>query len=73
MISIGNSSSLPASISNIKTIFEKILKSAKLQVGPTPPRPGPMLLSIATTPVKLVVKSKLSIETNKVDIKRIKK
>ena len=53
--SIGKSSSLPASILNERTIFEKGEKNAKLDVGPTASIPGPMLFIVATTAVKLVV------------------
>ena len=59
-MSIGKSSSLPAIILNVNTSFEKIEKSAKLEVGPTCERPGPILLMVATTAVKLVIRSLLS-------------
>ena len=55
--SIGSSSRRPASISNIKVSFDTSEKNAKLHVGPTLLKPGPMLLSVASTAVKLVVKS----------------
>ena len=56
-MSSGNSSSLPASMSNISIYLEKLLKKPKLHVGPTRERPGPILLNVAATAVKLVVKS----------------
>lgn len=59
---IGKSSNLPASISKIRTIFDRTEKSAKLPVGPTTSSPGPMLFKQAITAVKLVVESKLSRE-----------
>ena len=62
-ISIGNISSLPASISNISTAFEKALKPAKFPTGPTISSPGPILLKQATTADILVVTEKPSSET----------
>ena len=56
----GNISSLPASISKIKTRREPSENPPKFPVGPTTESPGPILLSVAKTAVKLVVKSKLS-------------
>ena len=56
-ISRGNSSSLPANISNVSTHFENGLKMEKLPVGPTSSSPGPMLLMVAATAVKFVTKS----------------
>ena len=58
--SIGKTSRRPASISNIITHFDMAEKPEKLPVGPTAPSPGPMLLKVAATAVKFVVKSKLS-------------
>ena len=58
--SSGKSSSLPASISKDKTSFEKTENSLKFIAGPTALRPGPILLTVAATAVKFVVKSKLS-------------
>ena len=55
--SIGKSSSLPASILNIRTSFEGIEKKLKLQVGPTSESPGPILFIVADTAEKLVIKS----------------
>ena len=55
--SIGKSSSLPASISKISTIFEKSEKNQKFCVGPTALRPGPILLIVVSVAVKLVVES----------------
>ena len=54
---IGKTSSLPASISKMRTIFETGEKIAKFEVGPTSLRPGPILLRQDNTEVKLVVKS----------------
>ena len=50
-------SSLPASISNIKTHLERTEKFAKLLAGPTAFRPGPILFTQVKTLVKFVVKS----------------
>ena len=58
--SIGRISSLPASISKVRTILLKSEYALKLQVGPTAARPGPMLLKVAATAEKFVVKSKSS-------------
>ena len=65
---IGNSSSLPASISIINTIFEPILKKSKFFVGPRSSSPGPILLKQATTPEKQVVMLYPSIDNKSVDI-----
>ena len=59
--SIGNISSLPISIHILKTYLDKSENKEKLPVGPTKSSPGPILLSVAATAVKLVVKLKLSI------------
>ena len=56
-ISRGNNSSLPASISNISRYFVKGVKWPKFWVGPTNYRPGPILLKVAATAVKFVIKS----------------
>lgn len=61
-IKIGKISSLPASMSNIKTILEKLLNPEKLQVGPTDSKPGPILLKHAITADKLVVMENPSTE-----------
>ena len=53
---MGKSSSLPASISKIRTTFEKGEKNPKFAVGPTDSSPGPMLLRQDATAVKLVAK-----------------
>ena len=55
--SIGKSSSLPASISNISTSFVGTEKNAKLRVGPTKENPGPTLLRVALTAEKPVIRS----------------
>lgn len=57
---IGNNSSLPANISKIITILERFEYIEKFPVGPTILSPGPILFNVATTAVKLLVKSKLS-------------
>ena len=56
-ISIGNNSSLPASMSNISTHLQGVLKNWKFSVGPTRSRPGPILLIVAATDVNVVTKS----------------
>ena len=56
-ISSGNNSKRPASISNIITSLEKLLKNPKLQSGPTMESPGPILLIVAATAVKFVTRS----------------
>lgn len=66
-MSNGKSSSLPANISIINTYLEKIEKCAKFCVGPTSERPGPMLLIVAATEVKFVVKSLFSNEIRRTD------
>ena len=60
-MSIGKSSSLPAIILKVRTSFESEEKSAKFAAGPTPERPGPMLLMVAATAVKFVTRSRPSI------------
>ena len=54
MSRMGKSSSLPASMSKMRTIFENGEKNPKFEVGPTSPRPGPILLRQEVTAVKLV-------------------
>ena len=66
-ISIGNSSSLPASISKIRTYLANGEKKLKFCVGPTNSRPGPILLIQAATAVKFVVKSFWSKEIAKME------
>ena len=63
----GKISSLPSSILRESTIFEIGEKNAKLLIGPTSPRPGPILLRVAKTPVALVVKSNNG-DGNKADV-----
>ena len=65
--SIGNNSKRPANISKIKTILEGIEKNAKLPAGPTLLSPGPTLLIVAATAVKLVTRSCPSKEISKRD------
>lgn len=57
---IGYISNLPANMSSISTIFDNTENCAKLPVGPTTLSPGPILLNVAATDVKLVTASKLS-------------
>ena len=64
---MGKSSSLPASISKIRTDFDRGEKKAKFAVGPTPSSPGPMLFKADATAVKLVVKLAPSIEIMRVE------
>ena len=59
---IGIISSRPASISNMRIHFDNIEKPAKFPVGPTTFKPGPILLNVANTAARFVVKSKLSNE-----------
>lgn len=54
-------------MSNINIYLEKILKWTKLCVGPTMASPGPTLLIVAATAVKLVVKSFPSKESARSD------
>ena len=55
--SIGNNSSLPASISNIRTIFAGSEKKLKFDEGPTISRPGPTLFIVVATAVNEVIRS----------------
>ena len=54
-------------MSNIRTYFERKDNPEKLLIGPTPPRPGPILLKVAATAVNVVVKSKSSRLTIRTD------
>ena len=63
--SSGKSSNLPASISNIRTNFETGEKKLKFLIRPTSSRPGPILLIVAATAVKLVIRSCSSNDTKK--------
>ena len=65
--SMGKSSSLPISISNERTIFEKLPKNPKFCEGPTIESPGPMLLIVAATEVNTVVVSWFSIEIRRTE------
>ena len=58
----GTISKRPQTMEKEKTSLEKSLKSAKLHLGPTEARPGPMLLKVAATELKVVVKSRFSKE-----------
>ena len=56
-----------------KTILDKWEYPAKFAVGPTAPKPGPMLLKHAATAEKLLSKSKGSMEMiKKITVKQIK-
>ena len=70
---MGYSSSLPASISNIRTYLDAREKWPKFAVGPTAERPGPMLLNVAATEVKIVSRlwSPSKIVTRRTDAKKI--
>ena len=57
---MGKISSLPASISKVSTNVEKFEYTEKFWVGPTISRPGPILLNVAATAEKLVIRSKSS-------------
>ena len=50
----------PASMSKVSTSVEKFEYIEKFCVGPAISRPGPILLKVAATAVKLVIRSKLS-------------
>ena len=56
-MSNGKSSSLPASMSNIKTNLLSGEKRLKFCVGPTRFKPGPMLFMVVATAVKFVIRS----------------
>ena len=71
MMSMGKSSSLPASISNIITSFEGLLQKEKFLAGPTRFRPGPILLMVAAIAVKFVTRSCPSKDTAKMDAVKI--
>ena len=60
MRSIGKSSSLPASMSKIRTSLDKGEKNPKFDVGPASSRPGPMLFRHAETAVKFETPSMFS-------------
>ena len=51
---MGKISSLPRSIAKERRYFENILYPEKERVGPTAPRPGPILLKQAVAALKLV-------------------
>ena len=59
---IGRISSRPANMSTIMTHLDSGLYAAKLQVGPTASKPGPMLLKVAMTAEKFVSMEKPSSE-----------
>ena len=56
-MSMGYSSRRPASISNMRIYLVTGCMILKLQVGPTLERPGPMLLKVQATDVKMVSRS----------------
>ena len=60
-------------MSNIRTHLVNGLKCAKLAVGPTISSPGPILLIVAVTAVKLVTKSFSSSETTSKEKTKITK
>ena len=62
----GINSKRPAIIPKDKTIFEKLLKSAKFPFGPTADKPGPILLKVAATDENVVKKSLFSKEINSI-------
>ena len=70
-MSIGKSSSRPASISNINTYLEKFEKNEKFCEGPASDKPGPILLIVAATAVKLVTRSYSSKETRNSEPQKI--
>ena len=72
-INMGNSSRRPASISNIRTNLLKCEKNPKFCVGPTSSSPGPILFNVATTAVKLVVKSFSSAPISRTEINNMAK
>ena len=59
---MGKISKRPASIPRLNTNLLIALKLAKLQVGPTASKPGPMLLKVQSTAEKLVPMEKPSSE-----------
>ena len=67
--SMGYSSSRPSSIHQMSTSLDSQENMAKPPSGPTRLRPGPMLEMQATTPVKLVWRSKPSKDTTNTDWK----
>ena len=68
MRSMGKSSSLPASMSKIRTSLDKGEKNPKFDVGPTSSRPGPTLFKHAETAVKFVTPSMFSNDKTTTDI-----
>ena len=65
--SIGKSSSLPASISKIRTDLESGEKNEKFAVGPTRSSPGPTLLMQAETAVRPDIPPTFSIESTMIE------
>ena len=59
-ISNGKISRRPASISKVRISFENQENMPKFPVGPTSSRPGPILLKVAATAVKFVIRLKSS-------------
>ena len=68
----GKISKRPAIIAKEKTHLEKSLNAAKLPFGPTAPSPGPMLLNVAATELKVVVKSRFSKEIKSTKMIKVK-
>ena len=67
----GKISSLPASISNVRTSLEKQENMEKFPFGLTSSKPGPMLLMVAATAVKFVIRSKSSNAMRNTDPEKI--
>ena len=68
---MGKISSLPISISKVKTIFEKAENDEKFPAGPTWARPGPTFPRVVRTEVKFVIKSLSSILTRRIETAKI--
>lgn len=68
---IGNISRRPASISKQNTSLESPENFAKFSVGPTSEIPGPTLLSVVSTELNVVEKSKLFSDTMRTDTTKI--
>ena len=68
---IGKISSRPTSISNDNSSFEAGENAEKFPVGPTMPKPGPILLIHALKAVNVEIKSKPSSDNSKYDATKI--
>lgn len=71
-MSMGNISSLPASIQKDKTSLLKLEKTLKFPMGPTNENPGPILPRAASTAVAVVSKSCPSMDMRKVEIRAMR-